>query len=90
MDFIPEKSASEVDEVCPSRLGDEGTGREGTVEEVDGEVILLILAGEKDEPTLVHAVVDEELQPPVAKVAHHLAVVVDLDAVCGLAAAAFP
>jgi hypothetical protein len=49
MDFVPEKSASEVGEVCPSRLGGEGTGGEGTVEEADGEVILLILAGEKDE-----------------------------------------
>jgi hypothetical protein len=28
------------------------------------------MAGEKDEPTLVHAVVDEELRPPVAEVAH--------------------
>jgi hypothetical protein len=53
MDFVPEKSASEVDESCPSRLGGEGTSGEGTVEEADGEVILLILAGEKDEPTLV-------------------------------------
>jgi hypothetical protein len=47
------------------------------------------VASEEDEPTLVHAVVDEELRPPVAKVAHPLAVVVNLDAVCGLAAAAF-
>jgi hypothetical protein len=90
MDFAPEKSASEVDEAYPSWLGGEGTGGEGAVEETDGEVILLILASEKDEPTLVHAVVDEELLPPAAKVAHPLAVVVDLDAVRGLAAATFP
>jgi hypothetical protein len=61
MDFAPEKSTSEVDEVHPSRLGGESMGGKGTVKEADGEVILLILAGEKDEPTLVHAVVDEEL-----------------------------
>jgi hypothetical protein len=28
------------------------------------------VVSEEDEPTLVHAIVDEELQPPVAKVAH--------------------
>jgi hypothetical protein len=89
MDFAPEKSALEADEIRLSRLGDEGTGGEGAVEEADGEDILLILAGEKDEPTLMHAVVDEELRPPVAKVAHPLTVVVDLDAVRGLAAATF-
>jgi hypothetical protein len=48
------------------------------------------MAGQKDEPTLVHAVVNEELRPPVAEVEHPLAVIVDLDAVRGLAAAAFP
>jgi hypothetical protein len=36
-------------------------GGEGAVEEADGEVLLLILVGEKDEPTLMHAIVDEEL-----------------------------
>jgi hypothetical protein len=90
MDFAPEKSALEVDDARPSRLGGEGTGGEGAVKEANGEVLLLILAGEKDELTLVHAIVDEELQPPVMKVAHPLAVVVDLDAVRGLAAATFP
>jgi hypothetical protein len=90
MDFAPEKSALEVDEARPSRLGGEGAGGEGAVEEADGEVLLPIVAGEKDEPTLVHAIVDEELSPPIAEVAHPLAVVVDLDAVRGLAAAAFP
>jgi hypothetical protein len=38
----------------------------------------------------MHTIVDEELRPPVAKVAHPLAVVVDLNAVRGMAAAAFP
>jgi hypothetical protein len=61
MDFAPEKFALEVNEVCPSRLGGEGTGGEGAIEEADGEVLLLILAGEKDKSTLMHAVVDEEL-----------------------------
>jgi hypothetical protein len=36
----------------------------------------------------MHAVVDEELRPPITEVAHPLAVVVNLDAVRGLAAAA--
>jgi hypothetical protein len=48
------------------------------------------MASEEDEPTVMHAVVDEELRPPVAEVAHPLVVVVDLDALRGLAAAAFP
>jgi hypothetical protein len=90
MDFAPEKSALEVDEARPSRLGGKGAGGEGAVEEADGEVLLPIVAGEKDEPTLMHAVVDEELRPPIVEVAHPLAVIVDLDAVRGLAAAAFP
>jgi hypothetical protein len=80
----------EVDEARPSRLGGKGAGREGAVEEADGEVLLPIVAGEKDEPTLMHAVVDEELRPPIMEVAHPLAVIVDLDAVRGLAAATFP
>jgi hypothetical protein len=37
------------------------------------------VASEEDEPTLVHAIVNEELRPPVAKVAHPLAVVVNLN-----------
>jgi hypothetical protein len=45
---------------------------------------------EEEEPALVHAVVDEELRLPVAEVADPLAVVVDLDAVLGLADAALP
>jgi hypothetical protein len=47
MDFAPEKSMSEIDEAYPSRLGGEGTGGEGAVEEADGEVVRLILAGDK-------------------------------------------
>jgi hypothetical protein len=90
MDFAPEKSALEVDEARPSWLGGKGAGGEGAIEEADGEVLLPIVVGEKDEPTLMHAVVDEELRPPIVEVAHPLAVIVDLDAVRGLAAAAFP
>jgi hypothetical protein len=48
------------------------------------------MASEEEEPALVHVVVDEELRPPVTKIAHPLAVVVNLDAVLGLAAAALP
>jgi hypothetical protein len=61
MDFAPEKSALEADEARPSRLGGKGTGEEGAIEEADGEVLLPIVAGEKDEPTLMHAIVNEEL-----------------------------
>jgi hypothetical protein len=90
MDFAPEKPALEVDEARPSQLGGEGVGGEGAIEEADGEILFPIMASEEDEPTLVHAIFDEELRPPVSKVAHPLAIVVDLDAVRGLAAAAFP
>jgi hypothetical protein len=90
MDFVPEKPVLEVDEICPSRPGGEGMGGESTVEDADGEVHLPITVSEKEEPTLVHAVVDEELRPPVTEVAYPLAVVVDLDAVLGLADAALP
>jgi hypothetical protein len=90
MDFAPEKPALAVDEARPSWPGGEGTCEEGAVEEADSEVLIPIMASEEDEPTLVHAVVDEELRPPIAKLAHPLAVVVNLDTVCGLAAPAFP
>jgi hypothetical protein len=90
MDFAPEKPVLEVDEARSSRLGGEGTGGEGAVEEADSEVLVPVVASEEDEPTLVHAIVNEELRPPIAKVAHPLAVVVNLDAVRGLATAAFP
>jgi hypothetical protein len=81
MDFVPEKPVLEVDEVCPSRPGGEGTGGESTVKDADGEVPLPVTASEEEEPTLMHAVVNEELRPPVAEVAYPLAIVVDLDAV---------
>jgi hypothetical protein len=81
MDFAPEKPALEVDEARPSRLGGEGTGREGAIEEADSEVLLPIVVSEEDEPTLMHAVVNEELRPPIAKVAHPMAVIVNLDTV---------
>jgi hypothetical protein len=90
MDFASEKPALEVDEAHPSRPGSEGMGGEGAIEEADSEVLLPIVASEEEEPTLMHALVDEELRPPVTKVAHPLAVVVNLDAVLGLASAAFP
>jgi hypothetical protein len=70
MDFAPEKAMLEVDEARPSQLGGKGTGEEGAVKEADSEVLLPIVASEEDEPTLVHAVVNEELRPPIAKVAH--------------------
>jgi hypothetical protein len=90
MDSVSEKPALEVDEIHPSRPGGEGTGGEGTIEDADGEVLLPITASEEKEPALMHAVVDEELRSPVAEVAYPLAVVVDLDAVLGLADAALP
>jgi hypothetical protein len=99
MDFVPEKSALEVDEIresgrtagcCSSRPSGKGMGRESTVEDADGEVPFPIMASEEEEPALMHAVVDEELQPPIAEVAYPLAVVVDLNAVLGLAKAALP
>jgi hypothetical protein len=90
MDFAPEKPTLEVDEARPSRLGGVGTGGEGAVEEADGEVFLPIVASEEEEPALMHALVDEELRPPITEVAHPLAVVVNLDAILGLAAAALP
>jgi hypothetical protein len=74
MDFVPEKPTLEVDEIRPSRPGGKGTGREGTVEDADGEVLLPVMTSEEEEPALVHAVVDEELRSPVAEVAYPLAV----------------
>jgi hypothetical protein len=99
MDFIPEKPALEVDEIresgraagcCSSRPGDEGMGGESTIEDADGEVPFPITASEEEEPALMHAVVDEELRPPIAEVTYPLAVVVDLNAVLGLVNAALP
>jgi hypothetical protein len=90
MDFVPEKPVLEIDEIRPSRPGGKGTGGEGTVEDADGEVLLPIMASEEEELALMHAIVNEELRPPVAEVAYPLAVVVDLDVVLRLAAAALP
>jgi hypothetical protein len=99
MDFIPEKSALEVNEIrgggkaarcCPSGPSGKGTGTESMVEDADGEVPLPITASEEEEPARMHAVISEELQPPVTEVAYPLAVIVDLDAVPGLANAALP
>jgi hypothetical protein len=70
MDFVPEKSALEVDEIresrgaagcCSSRPGGEGTGGESTVEDADGEVLFPITASEEEELALVHAIISEEL-----------------------------
>jgi hypothetical protein len=90
MDFVLEKPVLEVDKVRPSRPGGEGTGGESTVKDADGEVLLPITASEDEEPALMHAIVNEELRPPVAEVACPLAIVVDLDVVLGLADAALP
>jgi hypothetical protein len=43
---------------------------------------------EEEEPALMHTVVNVELRPPIAEEADPLAVVVDLNAVLGLASAA--
>jgi hypothetical protein len=61
MDFSPEKPALEVDEARPSQLGSKSAGGESGVEEVDGEVLLPVMASEEDEPALMHAIVNEEL-----------------------------
>jgi hypothetical protein len=59
MDFIPEKSALEVDEICedekamgclPSRPSGEGAGTEGAVEDANNEVLPPIAASEVEEP----------------------------------------
>jgi hypothetical protein len=73
----------------PSRPGGEGASTEGAVEDVDEEVLHPIAMGEEEEPTRMHAIVCEELRPPVAEVALPLAVVVNLDTILGLASAAF-
>jgi hypothetical protein len=67
MDFAPEKPALEVDEVRPSRPGGVGTGGEGAIEKADGEVLLPIAVSEKEEPAPGHAIVDEELRPPIER-----------------------
>jgi hypothetical protein len=67
-----------------------GAGGKSAIENEDGEFPLPTATSEEEEPALVHAIVDEELRPPIAEVAYPLAVVVDLDAVLGLADAALP
>jgi hypothetical protein len=57
---------------------------------VDGEVLLPIAVSEEEQPAPGHAIVDEELRPPITEVALPLAVIVNLDVVRGLAAAALP
>jgi hypothetical protein len=99
MDFIPENSTLEVDEIregekatgcLPSRPSYEGAGAEGAVEDADDEVPPSIAASEEEEPACMHAIVREELRPPVAEVTLPFAVVVDFNAVPGLAHAALP
>jgi hypothetical protein len=99
MDFVPEKSALEVDEIresekamgyWPSRPSGEGTSTEGTIKDADGEGPLPITASEEEEPTRVHAVISEEIRPPIAEVAYPFVVVVDSNAVLGLANATLP
>jgi hypothetical protein len=79
MDFIPKKPALEVDKIresgratgChSSRPGGEGTSGESTIKDADGEVPFSITASEEEEPALMHAVVEEELRPPIAEVAY--------------------
>jgi hypothetical protein len=94
MDFIPEKSALEVDEIrvderaagrLPSRPGGEGAGAEGAVDDVDEEVLHPIAMGEAKDPARVHAIIGKELWPPVTEIVLPFAVVVNLDVILGLA-----
>jgi hypothetical protein len=70
MDFVPEKTALEVDEIrevkkamgcLPSRPSSEGASAEGAVEYADDEVPHPIAASEEEEPACVHAIVCKEL-----------------------------
>jgi hypothetical protein len=72
----------------PSRSGGKGASTEGAVEDADKEILHPIAAGEEEEPAHVHAVLREELRPPVVEVALTFAVIVNLDVVLGLASAA--
>jgi hypothetical protein len=94
MDFVPEKSVLKVDEIrvgkkatgrLPSRPSGESASAEGAVEDVDDEVSPPSTTSEQKELALVHAVVCEELWPPIAEVALPFAVIVNFDAVPGLA-----
>jgi hypothetical protein len=99
MDYVPEKSALEVDEIngdervarrLPSQSGGESAGAERVIEDADDEVSLPIVTGEEKELAHVHTVIHEELWPPVAEVALPFAGIVNFDAVFGLANAALP
>jgi hypothetical protein len=61
IDLVPEKPALEVDGAHPSRLSGIDTGKEGGIEEADGEVLLPIMVGKEDEPALVRTIIEEEL-----------------------------
>jgi hypothetical protein len=97
MNFVPKKSALEVDKIrmderaagrLPSCPGGEGAGAEGAVEDTDEEVPHPVATGEEKELARRHAVVGEELRPPVAEVALPFTVIVNFDKVLGLANAA--
>jgi hypothetical protein len=97
MDFVPKKFALEVDEIhvgekatgrLPSRPSSVSASAEGAVEDADDEVSPPIATSEEKEPACMHAVVCEELWPPVVEVAHPFTVIVDLDTIPGLANAA--
>jgi hypothetical protein len=99
MDFVSEKSALKVDEICvgeeaagclPSRPGGQSASAEGAVEDADDEVPPPVATGEEKELARVHAVVCEELRPPVAEVALPFAIIINFDAVPRLANAALP
>jgi hypothetical protein len=75
MDFVPEKSTLEVDEIrveekatgrLPSRPSGESASVESAIEDADDEVSPPIVMSEEEEPARVHAVVCKELWPPVA------------------------
>jgi hypothetical protein len=63
---------------------------QGAIEDADGEVLPPITSSEEEEPARMHAVISEELRPPIAEVAYPFVIVVDLNAVLGLANAALP
>jgi hypothetical protein len=70
MDFVPEKSMLEVDEIrevkkatgcLPSRPSSKGASAEGAIKDADDEVPPPVMASEKEEPACMHAVVREKL-----------------------------
>jgi hypothetical protein len=60
-------------------------GAEGAVEDADEEVLHTVTTGEEKEQARVHAVMCEELRPPIAEVALPFTVIVNFDMVPGLA-----